>query len=241
MKNPNLILVAALTFMTAVFNFAMWQNVPTAPPMPVWIANYCADASPCTPSQVVNGIAFQQVALELDGSVCPDPTPPGDIWSSCVGEPSGAHWLLLTRGDTMHGQNAIDHDVIFASTLPIYGPGSPLGSDVSFRGFNMGLGTLVGFGMSPEAAMQAPQFPSADPIDTQTWFEAAYLECVANAVCVQGGGDPMIQPEFDGLLATSPYSAHFHPFNFTLAGTNTVNGVEVADATQVGGITGVPQ
>ena len=105
----------------------------------------------------------------------------------------------------------------------------------------MALGTIVAFGMNPAAAMQAPQFPSLDPIDTQTWFEAAYLECVANAVCVQGGGDPILQPEFDGLLATSPYSTHNHPYDFTLVGTNRVNGVEVADAVSVSGITGVPQ
>ncbi|KKM72942.1 hypothetical protein LCGC14_1415380, partial [marine sediment metagenome] len=118
----------------------------SAPPMPPWIATYCADASPCsTPPQVVNGLAFQMVALELDGSVCPDPTPPGDIYSACVGPPSGGHWLLLTRGDVQHGPGAIDHDVIFASTLPIYGPGNhgPPGSDVNLRGLPIAHGIVV--------------------------------------------------------------------------------------------------
>ncbi len=192
------------------------------PPMPAWIAGYCADASPCTAPQVVNGIAFQQVALELDGTACPPPVAPGDIWSACVGPASGAHWLLLTRGDVHHGGEAIDHDVVFASTLPIYGPGGPPGSPLNLRGLPIGFGAVVSLGLPPSGApIQAAQFPAPSPVATQAWFVTAYAECVAMGDCPTAG---LPTPaEFAILCAADPQCSqdddHVHDTAASTTGT----------------------
>ncbi len=200
MKVPT----AALAFATAVSATFFSVQAP-APPMPVWIAAYCADASPCTPVQVVNGIAFAQVGMELDGSPCPDPIAGGDVWSGCTGQPSGAHWLLLTRGDVQQGPGAIDHDVIFASTLPLYGPGGPPGADIDLRGLPWHMGVVVGFGLPPGAVATPPQ-QGVVSVLTEAEVDARIAAAIA---AIPGGG--LTPAQFQTMLDASTYGAFVDP------------------------------
>lgn len=201
------------------------------PMPPSWVTGgpnaICDDSSPCTmPTETYRAFQIAIQWLEADGvTPCPAPAAGEHPQTPCGPNPQIRHWLALSRGDVAWGPGALDHDVL-VSQGPVY---SPTSSGVTeFSGLpNNGryaYGGVVTFTL-PAAAVQAPALPVLDPDAWQAWFDAA---CANNTTC-NAAAAPMTQPEFDALLATSPYGAHAHPFTITV------------NSTPVNGLTGTPQ
>ncbi len=233
-----------IAFSLGVLAISALHQVATPPGWLVGDATaICEPASPCNmPAETYQAVQLSIDWLEADGvTPCPEPAADQHPQNTCGPDPQIRQWIAFTRGDVAWGPGAIDHDVL-VSQGPIYSGGpEPMGiaeySGIGHSG-RIAWGGVVSFRL-PAAVFQNPRFPATiapSEADTQAWFE---LACAASPTCGDGGLTPA---EFETLLAGSQGMAtHDHPFSFTLTGANTVNGVQVADAVQVNGVTSEPR